>query len=119
MNIAKYPGEHLIASEGGVGEKGAAKPQLAFWLANASVAIFFEVLLVLSYWVGALDTLLSKMDYFQFVLWFASFFMASLLSSIANAKGRGVIKCLWLALVFSFLLYGLSLCHFPHCGLVP
>jgi len=78
--------------------------KIVFWLANASVAIFFDCFWLLGYRINALDNLSSEIGYFQFVLWFVSFFMVSFLSLKAIIKKGVIIKCLGIALAFSFLL---------------
>jgi len=78
---------------------------LGFGLANASVAIFFDGIWLMGYRIKALENFSSDMGYFQCVLWFVSFFMASFLSLKAVVKKWVSIKCLGLALAFSFLLW--------------
>jgi hypothetical protein len=90
-------------------EKMTEKRLLVFCLANASVAIFFDGFWLLGYRIQALDDLSGELGYFQFVLWFVSFFIASFLPLRAIVRRRIVAKCLGLALVFSFLLWCLLL----------
>ena len=80
---------------------------LIFFLANAGVAVFFDGFWLLGYRIAAFDRLSEAMGYFQFALWFACFFVASLLTLPLTIQSRMVGKCCGLALVFSFLLYGL------------
>jgi|SRR5579872_7263859 len=86
-----------------------AKRLLAFVLANAFVAIFFDGFWLLGYRIQTLDDLAGEMGDFQFVLWFVSFFMASFLSLNAIVKKWVIIKSLGFALAFSFLLYCLEI----------
>jgi hypothetical protein len=77
----------------------------AFWTAIASVAIFYDGFWLIGYRVNAFDKLSEDMGYFQFILWFISFFLASFIPLKPAIKERAVIKCLGLALAFSFALY--------------
>ena len=78
---------------------------LAFWMAIASVAIFYDGFWLIGYRVNGFDKLSEDMGYFQLILWFISFFLASFIPLKPTIKERAVIKCLGLALVFSFALY--------------
>ena len=80
---------------------------LAFVLANAFVAIFFDAFWLLGYRIQALDDLSAKMGWFQLVLWFACFFMASYfsLNAVSKTKERIMRQCLAFAIAFSFLLW--------------
>jgi hypothetical protein len=82
-----------------------------FWSLNLSAAIFFDVFWLLGYRVDALDKLSEQIGYFQFVVWFACFFFASLLSLKTIFRERLVRKCFGIAvgfLVFTYLLLTFS-----------
>ncbi len=89
---------------------------LAFLLANASVAIFFDGFWLLGYRIKALDDLTERMGYSQYILWFVCFFMATFLPLNRVIKERVIVKCLGIALLFSCLLYGLMLISYAFFG---
>jgi hypothetical protein len=74
-----FPGDCHAQNACGGSERDeiTANRPLTFWLANASVAIFFDGFWLLGYRIKALDELSGQIGYFIFALWFASFFMAS------------------------------------------
>jgi hypothetical protein len=76
-----------------------------FLLANALVALFFDGFWLLGYRVEVFDRLSTAMGYWQFVLWFAGFFLASFLTLRCTIHDRLVMRCGGLALMFSFLLF--------------
>jgi hypothetical protein len=77
-----------------------ARRLLAFGLANAAVALFFDGFFLLGYRVQALDNLSAALGHYQYVLWFACFFSATMF-----ALRKCVIECLALAAAFCFGLY--------------
>jgi hypothetical protein len=81
------------------------KRSLAFILSNASVAIFFDGFWLLGYRIQVLDDLSGEMGYFQSLLWFVCFFLASFFSLNGVIEKRVIGKCLGLALLFCFLQY--------------
>ncbi len=82
---------------------------LAFWIAIASVVIFYDGFWLRGYRVNAFDKLSEDMGNFQFILWYVSFFFASFIPLKPTIKERAVIKCLVVALAFSFALYCLMI----------
>jgi len=72
----------------------------AFWLANAAVALFFDGFFLLGYRVQALDNLSAALGHYQYVLWLACFFCATMF-----VLRKCVIECFALACAFSFGLY--------------
>jgi len=82
-----------------------------FWLTNGFIALFFDAFWLLGYRVAALDRLSQTMGYFQFVLWFACFFFASVLTLRSIVRERLAIRCLGIALglfVFTYALLTIS-----------
>jgi hypothetical protein len=77
-----------------------ARRFVAFGLANAAVALFFDGFFLLGYRVQAFDNLSGALGHYQYVLWFAGFFSATMF-----VLRRCVIECLALAFAFSFGLY--------------
>jgi len=73
---------------------------LAFWLANASVALFFDGFFLLGYRVQAFDHLSSALGHYQYALWLGAFALATKLV-LKNC----IVECLALACAFSFGLY--------------
>src|SRR5580704_14246865 len=95
MNASAICGSNLSMTP-----KVPSRRFVAFWLANAAVALFFDGFFLLGYRVQELDNLSAALGHYQYVLWFACFFSATMF-----VLRKCVIECLALAGAFSFGLY--------------
>jgi hypothetical protein len=78
----------------------AGRRFFAFWIANVFIALFFDGFWLLGYRIQAFDTLSEHLGYFQFGLWFISYFFVPYFALRATVK-----ECLLHSVLFSFLLF--------------
>lgn len=76
----------------------------AFGIVNILVALFYDGIWLLGYRVNSLGDWEDQLGCFQLVIWFFSFLTVAYLFLSEFIKERFVIKCLGIALFFSFLL---------------
>jgi hypothetical protein len=76
-----------------------------FWMANIFLMLLYDAFWLLGYQIRALDELSAYLGYSVYVIWFLGFFFASILSLGSVLKQQAVIKCLGIALIFSFVTY--------------
>src|SRR5215469_3346650 len=86
-------------------KKMTRRDLFVFALVNALVAVFYDAIWLLGYRIQALDDWSASMGNFQFVLWFFSFFVVAFLFLSEFITERLVIKCIGIALFFTFLLF--------------